>query len=352
MRGLIFTDDVQSIEGNRTRIQSGLNPERLKNCLLYWDKISYISSPDVYNSMGINLNLFGNKDYGKEISMLQQENIISNFLLLTKTEINYAKKFGLEVPPIMQPYTVVSYEPFLIEGEIEGIGMPKIGPITEIGNGVIIGNKMRVKELYINLLASQAILAQKLNQGKNEFWSIGQTDSNFEMPLIPEISKESQLLELHFHNLLPFPAPDTPVEKILEFKRKYSNELSALQLALSKLNSKIENSQGDFRIIQDCKDEITIALNDLHRTLDESKIQKVLGVVKSLLDIKQIGSASIIAGTVTYLANVPIFIGALTGYAVSSAISLLSKKDKKIEKLDSRIKDFVYLYYTKKELAK
>jgi len=349
MRGLIFTDDVQSIEGNRTRIQSGLNPERLKNSLLYWDKISYISTPNVYNSMAINLNLFGDKDYGKEVRILQQENIISNFLLLTETEIEEAKKFGLGVPPIIHPYKTVRYKPYLIEGEIEGIGV-NIGSVTEIGNGVTIGSNMRVKELYINLLMMQAVLAQDLNKKRDGFWSIGQTGSNFEMPLIQGISKESRLLELNFHNLLPFPEPDTPIEKILEFKRKYSPELLTFQLAWSKLITKIESSQGDFRIIQDCKNEIEVALRNLHRTLDENKIQKILGVVKNLLDIKQIGAAPIIAGAVAHLADVPIVIGALTGYAVSGAISLISKKENKIEKLDNRIKDYAYLYYVDKKL--
>jgi hypothetical protein len=331
-----------------------LYPEKIKNSLLYWDKISYISTPEVHDSLGINFNfnIYNKKDYVEELRMLQQEDILKNYLLLTQTEINYVKKNGLNVPSFMGKVSIVAYEPRFIEGEIEGIGMLREGDITEVGNGVQVGKRMRVKELYTNILMMQAVLTQELNKRKDEFWSIGQTGNDFEMPLIQGVSKEIQLLELNFHNLLPFPASDTPIEKILKFKEKYRDELLTLQLALSKLNSKIENSQNNFRIIKDCKDEITIALNDLHRTLDESKIQKVFGVVKTLLDIKQIGSAPIIAGVVAHLADVPIFIGALTGYAVSGVISLLSKKDKKIEKLDSRIRDFVYLYYAKKELKK
>jgi hypothetical protein len=346
MRGIIFTDDIQSIKNNRTRLQSGLNPERLKNSLLFWDEICYISTPL------LNLPINEAEDYTKELVILQQEKILRNILCLTKSQVNDAEQGKIKVPSffLQENLFVSNYEPILIDGEIEGVGLFKTGNILEVGNGLKIGSEqMRVKEIYTNILMQPAILSQQLNKKNDGFWSIGQTGFNFEMPLIPGLSEENQLLELNFHNILPFPTSDTPIEKILRFKEKYCNELIIFQLALSKLNSKIENSQGDPRVIQDCKDEIKIALINLHRTLDESKIKKTFGVVKTLLDVKQIGSASIIAGAVAYLAEVPIIIGALTGYAVSGAISLLSKKEKKIEKLDSSNKDYAYLYYAEKE---
>jgi hypothetical protein len=346
MRGLIYTDDIQSIDGNRTRLQSGLNPERLKNSLLFWDEICYISTQ--------HLGLPINNDFLEELKILQQEKILKNFIFLTESEITKAEQEGVRVPSYIDEnnLSIVGYEPILLKGEIEGIGLFKNKNVIEVGNGLRIGSdKMRVKEIYTNILMMQAILVQELNNERDGFWSIGQTGCNFEMPLIDGISKETQLLELSFYNILPFPTSDTPIEKILRFKEKYCNELIDFQLALSKLNSKIENSQGDPRVIQDCKDDIRIALNDLHRTLDESKIQKISGVVKTLLDIKQMGSAPIIAGTVAHFAEIPVVIGAMIGYTASGVISLLSKKEKKIEKLDSRIKDFAYLYYAEKELG-
>jgi len=348
MRGLIFTDDIQSIEGNQTRLQSGFTPARLKSSLLFWDEIFYIWAPAPLVPLKPSIS----EGFVKEIKILQQEKILMHCIPMTKAEQSKTSQEGVLVPDFINPtdLLVIDYEPIRIEGEIEGVGFTMVNNIFLIGNGVRMGlEQMRAKEIYANILLIQANLTQKLNATNNAFWSTGQTGHNFEMPPIQGVSRERQLYELNFQNIVPFPTPDTPIEKILTFKEKRRAELTAFQLALSKLNAKIETSQGDPRVIQDCKDEIATALTDLHRTLDESRIQKVSGVVKTLLDVKPLNAAPVIAGLVAHLADVDISIGALAGYAVSGAISLLSKRENKITTLDGRIKDFAYLYYVDKQ---
>jgi len=346
MRGLIYTDDVQSIEGNRIRVQAGLTPTRLKSSLLFWDEIYYIWTPRPIMPYNIS------EGFIKELQILQKEKVLKHCTPLTKAEWNTARHTGVALPSFINHTDVfwIQCESTRIEGEIEGVGLFMQGDTMEIGNGVRMGlEQMRAKEIYTNILLAQAALAKGLNARKEAFWSIGQTGHDFEMPPIQGVSKERQLYELNFQNIVPFPSPDTPIEEILTFKEKRRAELTALQLALSKLNSKIETSQGAPRVIQDCKDEITVALTALHRTLDESKIQKVSGVVKTLLDVKPLNAAPVIAGLVAHLANVDVSIGALAGYAISGAISLLCKKENKIDKLDGRVKDFAYLYYVDKQ---
>jgi hypothetical protein len=344
MRGLIFTDDIMRLPENKVKFQSGLNSSKIKNSLLYWDKISYVTMP--------HLTVNPKKDFLNEISTLQQESILDEFLLLTKDEIDNFKQNGISVPNHINRNNIkiMQYEPYFIKGDIEGVGLLKSEDYLVAGEGLKVGDFMRVKELYINTLRSQSILTEHLNNEMNGFWSMARASQNFVMPSLSGLTKESNILELSLSNLIPLPLDSTPVDKILEFKLKYKAELLAFQVAMSNLNQKIEISNGDFRVIQDCKDEIRLSLNNLHRVLDETRIQKIAGHLKTFLDIRQLGSIPVISSAIAHFVEIPLLYGTLAGFAVSSGIELASKKENKIQGLSSPMRDYAYLYYAQNEL--
>lgn len=326
MRGLVFTDDIHSAPENRKKFRSGLNSQKVKNSLLFWDKISHVSLP--------HMPVHPEKSFYDEMRILQEEKILKYWILMTEEEIKNSELNGFSIPSYIfqDNLSVINYEPILHKDPIEGVGLIMKDNVVEAGDGLKIGgSQMRVKEIYNNTLMMQAILTNELNKRNDEFWSIGQTGVHLEMPILEGVSIENQIFELTLSNILPLPVENTPIEKILNFKEKYQSELLKFQIAISKLNTKIEQSQGDKRVIQDCKDEIVVSLQDLHRTLDENKIKKVLGTVKTLLDVKQIGSATLIAGAVAHLAQVPIVLGALSGYIVSGLCLYLQKKKRRLK---------------------
>lgn len=154
-------------------------------------------------------------------------------------------------------------------------------------------------------------------------------------------------IEVALVGALPDPDPDTPIERILKFRRQRQPELLALHAAMDKLARTVSDSPDAHEGLVRAKEEIDRALLDLHRCLDESAIQKILTTLRVYLDLRAGVPAAIIAAS----QGVPPELGLLCGYGVNALLHLMRKDLPRPSLLPAAAKDFAYVYDVQKRLA-
>lgn len=85
---------------------------------------------------------------------------------------------------------------------------------------------------------------------------------------IDEFSKDRGLL-VELYGALPAPSDDTPIDKVLEFKRKRSGELHRLRTALEKIYLTIASSPDEEMALRHAVDEIDKSCADLMKSSKE-----------------------------------------------------------------------------------
>ena len=162
-------------------------------------------------------------------------------------------------------------------------------------------------------------------------------------------SKKSLALYICFQDVLPQPAPDASLKKIIKFKDKRQTELSEFQYQLLQFENKLSHSTS----IDEAKDQIELFKKQLEKSILEiekiykdEKINYTFGTINAFVDALGIaGSISSIASLVAMAASLPTWaiistIG--TGAALGIGYSFLQHKmTANHERLTN---DFAYLY--------
>ncbi len=216
-------------------------------------------------------------------------------------------------------------------------------------SGIKIGG-MSPRQLIESERQGQVELVNRHNAGGNGIWSIAQTGDNILLPR--QINNPEKSIEISLCDSLPVCGVNTRLEELLKFKSKRRAELLRFRSAMDKLCDGIANAANKELALSKAREEIELSLLDLHRTLDESRIQKIVSSLRVFLDIRDSSALNILLpalGTAgAGLLNAPVELGALAGLGLNALMKLAIKETPKIEKLPNNLRDFAYLYELEK----
>ena len=279
MRGIVAGIEYGG-SANNLQIYGGLDPEKLRQYILYWDKIDYPNN-----------------------------NII-----------------GYELTPD---------EEFLLKCGVLERSMCMFCGTVSIGADLLLDIQL-------------AVFNEHLKQ-ENEIWSIAQPTREIILPENQSILKEN--LQVELYNCLPVPTIDTPFEKILDFKRRRNSELRAFRALLDNMYEDIiSHPDADFAKRKSIEN-IENALIDIDRTLEESKIKRLLKNMKAQINMGKLAELGIelAGGTVVGQKMGLDKVSGIVG-AVASIINITQTVQKTPKCLSPKETDYAYLFYAKEEL--
>lgn len=184
---------------------------------------------------------------------------------------------------------------------------------------------------------------------KNTIWSIGDLNDDISKMYFEKANKDSVLME--FYDFLPVPCKTVKLEKILEFKLKRKDEILYLRTAIDELSSTVCKSENIDLELKRQKETIEKCLLDLHRVLDETKIQKICSNLHMYLNIDKNEMLSFVSQS----AMVGLFaksfaFGLLMKFGVNVLVKIGMKKVSKIDKIPDHLKYYIYAYNIERKL--
>jgi len=178
------------------------------------------------------------------------------------------------------------------------------------------------------------------------FWSLGQFGAEFEWQSTEPLAQT--VVELSLLECLPMPGPQVPIEAVIAFKAKRRSELLRFRAALDEMVDKIRNAEGKREAYIKAKEQIELSLAELHRLLDESRLQRFLSTAKMLVTLKDSTAINIILPALgamgANMVNSSAGLGAVIGLGLNAFLSVFVRKAPIIDSLPSNLRDFAYLY--------
>lgn len=295
------------ITGNRIgtdglSFHGAIQHEDVVRWLLYWDKI-------IYTGLGVGgASISGN--HSDDVTYLESLGVFS-------TEI-------VDLPSI---------------GEV-------IGP-PPVDNGIkmfgIPGNQIP----YVSA-AARLHLCKTLSDSTGGIWSLGQAGG--ETLLLPGVNESKDLLDVNLYNCLPIPTHDTPFEDILNYKEKYSAELTRLRFALDKLRENVLHSQDQRRALDSALHELSISLQDIDSSISGTGIQTFKDSISLYTENPSIGFWSVLGGVVGASQGIPIEIAASAGLTIPTLFTFIKRNILGGNNLPSAKNDFTYVFNIRKGL--
>lgn len=204
----------------------------------------------------------------------------------------------------------------------------------------------------------------KFNSGKGEFfiaaqekvfskrselfpgsWSMAQLSTT---PFYTQGDRKTAI-DFELYGALPVPAASTPFYDILEFKEHRSDELIAFRAHLDDVYQRILNSPDSARARNTEIDRLESAIHNISRTLDESKIKKTIGSLRSTMQSEPIsifGIGAAFAFAPSSIIPISPFIAGPVAVGISivfkSMITPSSDKGSELTYLKSSMKNFDY----------
>ncbi len=164
------------------------------------------------------------------------------------------------------------------------------------------------------------IAAKLINKNPGQ-WAIHQSCDHLVVP--NGMSSDLITADLALNQCLPVPKPDTPLDKVLDFKMRHNDELLALRSTLDELYLEITKSADIPRskIVQ--IQRLEQAIKDLNQVAKQSWSERLLASRKISLDIKfkSLVQGAVAAGLVGSNFNNPL-IGIIAGAAKTITSSM------------------------------
>ncbi len=322
-RGIVIAPNLKlSKEGNAVEWPT-LEPSYLRKCLLYWDIMDYPQA------------ILDGETSDAELNLLTKEGI------LQRTRGHFFKKEGgkWELVWWFHEHPQEFWNTVQLYALLKHINSDEHWTMGQIGEQF-----------------------QMARQGISEFAfaePAGDVAHVVKVPNVPFLPSghisEGSTVELELTNALPVPAADVRIEAILEFKQKRHAELLHLRHALDKLELGVANAVDKALALRVASGELEVALLDLHKTLDEARMKKILPTVTASISIDDVGSTArntIVGALAAQSMGLNALVGAVVG-AVISAIKLsITLNSRKPKDIPSDWKDYAYLYHVEKELGK
>lgn len=296
-RGVVIGTSVTS-QSDRIEVNGVLDQGHLKRLLLYWDYLCHAS----VNGLGPNVS--GMSD----VAFLEQEGIFS-----------------------VEPVTL----------QIDKI----VPPARMSGPGVVGIPFDYLAEVQLH---AQLELANIKAQQGTTLWSVAQMGDSLQLPKQPAGQQET-LIEFSLVNCLPVPSAATPIQDILEFRSKYSQELLGFRLALEEIRNTVRADDDPRRALLVAKERIEYSVQQISHSLDRSNLPFHFETVKSFLDATP-GWPMLLALGSLGISGIesPLTWGALAGAAISPAIGLAVRYQNGVKKIPDSLTDFAYVYRAQK----
>lgn len=163
------------------------------------------------------------------------------------------------------------------------------------------------------------------------------------------------VVSFNLNNILPTPKPNVPFEKIIQFKKKRSDNLNHFKKNLSEFQSKIAKSKSQAEIKENAinfQETLLNGVNDLTAVLKDQRIDFGMKTLKSMINLKSPTMITAIGTAVASKSNlidIPLNLG-IIGIASMGALELttsfIDNRNKQTAKL--RESPFSYIYYANK----
>ena len=147
-----------------------------------------------------------------------------------------------------------------------------------VQEGIAKNTEVRFQRIEANengfiFLASQMAAFEKNNEVEGEEWSIAQPTN---VLLVPDaLAKTQGCLEFELYEAVQIPTSNVPLQDVFEFKQKRTPELLALRDSMDSIVDQIMGYQDIPKRKNKALNKLHRDLNDLNRTMKETKFQRV-----------------------------------------------------------------------------
>ncbi|WP_341966199.1 DUF6236 family protein [Flavobacterium psychrophilum] len=202
-----------------------------------------------------------------------------------------------------------------------------------------------------------SLLAKYLADIDSNQTTIGTDYINYEKFNFKRVSENDgfPVVSFNLNNVLPTPKPNVSFEKIIQFKKKRSDNLNHFKKNLSEFQSKIAKSKSQAEIKDNAmnfQETLLNGVNDLTAVLKDQRIDFGLKTLKSMINLKSPTMITAIGTAVASKSNlidIPLNLG-IIGIASMGALELttnfIDNRNKQTAKL--RESPFSYIYYANK----
>jgi len=182
---------------------------------------------------------------------------------------------------------------------------------------------------------------QRRNEESGELWSLSQGVD--ERLLDTTNTSVTNVIEVQLYDCLPTPGDHVKVEEILEFKRRRTDELIGLRVALDSLYSEIVRSGAQPAVRKRTLAVLSDSVESLHRVIGEAKMQTRVSTFRTLLNTT-LDSASVGAGltAAALVYNVPLPTATALGVG-ATVIRLLTAEVRKPKEIPEKVRDYAYV---------
>lgn len=337
----------------------------IRKSLLYWDKLGAIVPRSYDDRMDAKML----KRYSPEIECLYKEGIFKPFnpeILLRKPDSREALTFELKQTLLpKQPKksrTIVIAQRCEVPIYRDKVAHEVFAALRERGLAVISPNDHSVY-LFESTTAHvyMALFAKHLAQHALEP-TVPSSDSAAEIDMMfggdPGKASENLILSSRFSEVIPAPAPDVPLRKILRFKKKHEAELLSFYEAIDQFQKGIgqcTTTKELKALLQSQKDQIRKETTKLSKALKANTIGSWLGTLQSFIKPTSPtlwGAGLVIAGKAVSLAAVPIPL-VLAGAGITASIDVGVHWFNKVQERKAAIGNsaFAYLFLANKKLG-
>ena len=231
------------------------------------------------------------------------------------------------IPPEKLRYYALYWDKIVItDSNIFGSGISgELQTLADVGivnketariamNGTFNGSDLA--NLHFQGLAQVAASLTNKNPGQ---WAIHQSGDQLIVP--DNMSSDLVTADIQLARCLPVPKPDFPLDKLLEFKLKRSDELLALRASLDELYLEISKSADIPRSKIAQIQRLESAIRDLDKVAEQSWGERLLASRKVSLDINY---GSVMTGAVSGGVVGATFANPLAGVIVGATHALVS----------------------------
>jgi Family of unknown function (DUF6236) len=326
----------------------------IRQYLTYWDKLAWTMSPEDYHDWR---NL-GRRDW--TVNQYDRNSINNYYWMSSEGEllIDEGILTCVQASKLADPYVVLYDTPVTLGGWTGSVLPPDVvAPLVwpshklsglmdwSIGQGGFEGKPLVDIKFLADLvvLNDPKLLANlRINHG----------NASGDLP-----SKSPLDILVTMLDVLPAPAMNVPIEKILAFRQERRAEILAFREAVTELTFTLTQAEKTQAAVARVRENIESALVDLHRVFNESKMSKIVCSVKTYLSLEDPALVTKVIwpalGAITAGSfHLPVAAGALAGISLNAGLTFAQRRNQNpLNNLPKSVSDYAYIYYVKEELT-
>jgi hypothetical protein len=250
-RGVVVCPTYR-IDGRNVSLTADVPAQDLRRYLLYWDRIAY-AFPNGFGAP--------NLDALHDLNFLKQEGLLT--LHDTSVTAEDIGAFNIATPPRLSAAS--------------GALFSSQEPTPDNPSGLLILDAPATLWRDLNYFAPHRA-AVELERSDATVWSVAQTGSVFEFAARGQ--RNAPILETSLIGALPVPSEEVALDDILQFRAARQSEILRLRAAIDELRDKTLRAEDLSRGLAKSRDELTLAIHELHRALTAGKVRTFFSTMK------------------------------------------------------------------------